>query len=40
MNSGSKIGIIDITENSEYERYIYKCFAPILSENTGRDVNT
>ncbi len=29
MNSGSKIEIIDITENSEYERYLYKCLAPM-----------
>ncbi len=29
MNSDSKIEIIDITENSEYERYLYKCLAPM-----------
>jgi len=32
MNSGSKIEIIDITENSEYERYLYKCLAPTFQK--------
>jgi hypothetical protein len=29
MNPHSEIEIIDITENSEYERYLYKCLAPM-----------
>lgn len=29
MNSPSETEIIDITENSEYERYLYKCLAPM-----------
>jgi len=29
MNPHSEIEVIDITENSEYERYLYKCLAPM-----------
>lgn len=29
MNPHSEIEIIDITENSEYERYLYKCLVPM-----------
>ncbi|UCF59526.1 MAG: hypothetical protein JSV15_03745 [Candidatus Bathyarchaeota archaeon] len=29
INSDSKIEIIDITENSEYEKCLYKCLAPM-----------
>lgn len=29
MKSNSEVKVVDITENSEYERYLYKCLAPL-----------
>jgi len=36
MKSNSKIEVIDITQNSEYERYLYKCLAPVPSRKYGK----
>ena len=29
MKTNSEIKILDITKNSEYEKYLYKCLAPM-----------